>query len=653
MMQELTELAKFTRVLEQQNSTSFVTYADLHQWCCEHPGVFWSALLCYSKIPFYGNLNPALTGTDFIDREFFPNITLNYARCLLDDSLDTSTGDLAVTVVAETGQVESVSRAELRTLTLSVASTLRDKGVVSGDRVVAIARNSIESIVACLACAALGATWSSVSPELGATAIVERFGQLQPKVLFTNTEYTLNGVVNNIEDTLSEFLAGVSSIEQVVMLASRDPLVEPDQLLSSDANVLRWEEMLGDTCLTLEELDEYPFNHPLFVLFSSGTTGVPKCIVHGAGGTLLEHLKEHRLHGDLGAKDTLLFQTSTGWMMWNWQLSALASGTHIVLYDGSVSCPEKSNLLKVISDHGVTVFGTSPAYIQFLIESGVVPVSLHEFPQLRVIQSTGSVLSEAHFSWIVESFKKVPVQSVSGGTDMIGCLVLGHPELPVHTGDSQCISLGIDVRVKPDDANLTKLAHVGTGELVIVKPFPSQPVFLWNDPESVKLKSSYFDKNPGVWTHGDQIRISESGSPRILGRSDGTLNIRGVRIGPSEILTVVNQIDGVHESMAIEQVSPREPGGSRLVLLLVMHSDEPLERPFVLQLKKRLALEASRLHVPAVVAKVPALPRTHNGKLSEKAARDAINRHEVVNFAALSNPEVLAEIQQQVPEAPL
>ena len=335
-------------------------------------------------------------------------------------------------------------------------------------------------------------------------------------------------------------------------------------------------------------------------------------------------------------------------MMWNWQLSALASGTSIVLYDGSVSYPEKNHLLEVIANHEVTVFGTSPAYIQFLIESGITPNQQFDFPQLRAIQSTGSVLYESQFRWITENFKNIPVQSVSGGTDMIGCLVLGHPDLPVQVGDSQCLSLGVDVRVKTDDI----IAESGSGELVVVKPFPSQPVFMWNDPERKKLLASYFEKNPGIWTHGDEIRVSEEGSPRILGRSDGTLNIRGVRIGPAEIVGIVNQIDGVRESMAIEQISVREPGGARLVLLVVMQSDDPLERSFVLQLKKRLATEASRLHVPAVVAKVSRLPRTHNGKLSEKAARDAANRVTASNVSALANPDVLQEITEAVPEAP-
>ena len=445
-------------------------------------------------------------------------------------------------------------------------------------------------------------------------------------------------------------MSSVPDIKNLVLLSNTgsDREAIADLLNRPGCAIHTWDEVTTYPQLPLSSVQQFAFDHPLFVMFSSGTTGIPKCIVHGAGGTLLEHIKEHRLHSDLSDTDVLLFQTSTGWMMWNWQLSALASGTPIVLYDGSVSYPEKTTLLQVISEQGVTVFGTSPAYIQFLIESGITPAQQYEFPALRSIQSTGSVLFETQFQWIRDSFKDVPVQSVSGGTDMIGCLVLGHPDLPVITGDSQCISLGIDVQVKSAEG----VSVSGTGELVVTKPFPSQPVFFWNDPDRQKLYASYFATNPDVWTHGDEIRITTAGSPRILGRSDGTLNIRGVRIGPAEIITIVNQISGVRESMAIEQLSPREPGGTRLVLLLVMHNDAALERSFVLQLKKKLATEASRLHVPAVVEKVTALPRTHNGKLSERAARDAANGLDAGNLSALINPESLLEIQQVVPPAP-
>ena len=607
----LSELAKFSRLIERELNKSFENYSAFHRWCCEHPELFWSAWFSHARLPTSGSSEPALSGSEFLNREFFPNVSLNYSRCLFADVA--SPESTAVTVVNEAGMVNRVSRSELTDLSMRVVTFLRSAGLQPGDRVVAIARNSVESIAACLACAALGVTWSSVAPEIGASAIVERFGQLQPKLMFTNTMYTMNGADRDITGTVNDVIAKVDSIQQLVLLSDNDS----EKKLQGDFKV--WSAVATHMPAVLESLDDYPFDHPLFVMFSSGTTGAPKCIVHGAGGTLLEHLKEHRLHSDLSNQDTLLFQTSTGWMMWNWQLSALASGVHIVLYDGSVSYPEKTHLLKVVADHAVTVFGTSPAYVQFLTESGVVPKEEFDFSALRTIQSTGSILFESQFQWIKERFKNVPVQSVSGGTDMIGCLVLGHPDLPVISGDSQCISLGIDVRVKSEDSDDVALS--GTGELVVAKPFPSQPVFMWNDPNQTKLRSSYFETNPGLWTHGDRIRISSDGSPRILGRSDGTLNVRGVRIGPAEILSVVNEIDGVVESMVVEQSSPREPGGSRLVLLLVMQSSAPLERSFVLQLKKRLATQASRLHVPAEVVKVSALPRTHNGKLSEKAAR--------------------------------
>ena len=640
-------LSLFTSHIERTFDVSFSGYAELQVWACENPDRFWSTFLDYSSIQYSGDAATVLTDTDFVNRQFFPDVSLNYSRNLLSGYDRTKK---AVTVVSESGDVVSVTRQELISLSMSVAAALREMGIDRGDRVVAIACNSIESIAACLAAAAIGATWSSVSPELGVHAIQERFGQLEPRLMFADNNYTSNGITHDISSVLTEIAGNVSSIEHLIYLSGTDfssQIRSPEQS-GETANYQEycWVELTSYEALCLTDLEDFPFDHPLFVMFSSGTTGAPKCIVHGVGGTLIEHVKEHRLHGGLTNQDSLLFQTSTGWMMWNWQLSALASGTHIILYDGSVSYPDKTHLLDVIEEQGVTVFGTSPAYIQFLIESGVTPVDSYKFQKLRSIQSTGSVLYESQFEWIDNAFKNIPVQSVSGGTDMIGCLVLGHPDMPVKTGDSQCVSLGIDVQVKSESG----ISRAGEGELVVVKPFPSQPVFFWNDPGRQKLITSYFESNPGVWTHGDEIRITTDGSPRILGRSDGTLNIRGVRIGPAEILTIVNQVKPVRESMVVEQSSPREPGGTRLVLLLVMHDDTVLERSLVLQIKKRLANDASRLHVPAVVVQVSALPRTHNGKLSEKAARDAVNGNIASNLSALVNPDVLTEIAAVVPE---
>lgn len=636
------ELSKFIRQISNETGLTFADYTDFHRWCCEHPDAYWPQLLDFTGLAYEGQLSPVRSNDHFIDCQFFPNISINYARCLLQGASTSEPDDIAVVIIDESGKRTDTSRSQLQSMSLSIAAGLREAGVVAGDRVVAIAKNSLESIAACLGATAIGATWSSVSPELGVAGIIERFRQLAPKILFTNTVYTLNGIEQRIDENIRELIASIESIEKIVLLSTSD------SFSSHEKPAVNIDELLSGQPLVLNSLESFAFNHPLFVMFSSGTTGPPKCIVHGAGGTLLEHVKEHRLHSGLSREDTLLFQTNTGWMMWNWQLSALASGATIVLYDGAVSFPEKTTLLRVITEAEVTVFGTSPAYIQYLIECGISPSELFKFPRLRAIQSTGSVLYESQFQWITSAFKNVPVQSVSGGTDMIGCLVLGHPDLPVIVGDSQCLSLGIDVKVMTD----TGIELCGEGELVVMKPFPSKPVFMWNDTDKVIMHASYFQKNPGLWTHGDQISLSETGSPRILGRSDGTLNIRGVRIGPAEIYTIVNQIDGVRESMAVEQASVREPGGSRLVLLLVMQAEAALERPFILQLKKQLATEASRLHVPAVVVRVSALPRTHNGKASEKAARDAVNRKVATNHMALANPEVLAEIQTVVPPPP-
>ena len=455
-------LAQFTASLAVRHGLDFPDYRSLHQWSCDNPSLFWGTLLQFSNIPFSGSDTPVLHGSSFTDRKFFPNLKLNYTRCLLQHAETAAAETVAITVVSEAGGVATATWADLKQQVLCMAATLQAHGVEAGDRVVAVAGNSVESIIACLATTAIGASWSSVSPDLGTFAIVERFEQLAPRLLFADLQYRLNGAVTTIDNRINELVAAVDSLQEIILLSPSDSTVNCEIPVHSFATAV------ATTPLSLHDLTDFPFDHPLFILFSSGTTGAPKCIVHGAGGTLIEHVKEHRLHSGLTENDTLLFQTSTGWMMWNWQLSALAGGTSVVLYNGSVSYPEKWQLLKVLIDHNVTVFGTSPAYIQYLIESGMQPNKQFCFAALRAIQSTGSVLYGPQFEWITNNIKPVPVQSVSGGTDMIGCLVLGHPDLPVRAGDSQCISLGIDVQVK-SGAGVTVS---GSGELVVVKPFP-------------------------------------------------------------------------------------------------------------------------------------------------------------------------------------
>ncbi len=382
----------------------------------------------------------------------------------------------------------------------------------------------------------------------------------------------------------------------------------------------------------------FAFDHPLFVLFSSGTTGAPKCIVHGHGGTLLEHLKEHRLHCDLGPTDRLCFQTSTGWMMWNWTVSALAAGAAIVLYDGSVSHPERDSLLQMAEREQVTVLGTSPAYLQYLLDAGVTraPGALAD---VREMYSTGSVLARHLHRWAKQSLADVPLQSISGGTDILGCFVMGSPWTPTYEGESSCVGLGLDVAVWSAASDAKGPEREGNGELVCARPFPSRPVGFLADSKGERFHDAYFAQHEGVWTHGDLIDKTVRGTVRVLGRCDGTLNIRGIRIGPIEIYDVLSSaVPEVAQAMAVDEDAPREPGGKRLVLFVVLKPGHTLDRPFTLRIKKELKERASPAHVPAAVVAVDELPVTFSGKLSEAAMQDALNGRPVRNRAALRNP---------------
>lgn len=643
---ESSRLTAFIRYCEQRCAVRFASYAAFESFGIRQPAVFWTALLEWSGLLHEGDPAPAFTSGECERATFFPSLRLNYAENLLRlDGADLAPDRPAVTGVRFDGTIERWTRAQLRARVAALSAALQALGAGPADRVALIAHNTPDAVAAALAAASLGCTVSTLAPELGTLALVSRLQRIEPAVVFTDLAAATGAPGAQLRGRVAEALKDVYALRALIVLDGADA---PPGIA---VPVLRASELLRERAGQSAPWPRLPFNHPLFVLFSSGTTGPPKCIVHGAGGTLLEHVKEHRLHCDLRADDRLFFQTSTGWMMWNWQLSALAGGTEIVLYDGAVVSPDA--LWRIVAGQRVSAFGTSPGYLQLCERSAAPVVAGLDFSALRAIFSTGSILSPRQQDWVSEHVKRLPLQSISGGTDIIGCFVLGNPNLPAYSAQSACRSLGLDVQALGPDGAPTR----GIGELVCANPFPSRPIGFLHDPEGRLFHDAYFRQNPGYWTHGDLVEFTPEGGVRLHGRSDGVLNVRGIRIGPAEIYRILERMPEISDAMAIEQASAQDIGGSRLVLLVVLKEGGQLDDRLRAEIRRQLAQQGSPAHVPSVILAVADLPTTYSGKRSERSARDALNGLEAGNAEALRNPRSLdvlrafARESQQQPTA--
>jgi acetoacetyl-CoA synthetase len=611
-------------------------YAALHHVSVSDPVAFWSELWRFSGVIGDAGGRVLVHPEQMPGAAFFPDARLNFAENMLRRSDD----EPAIVAETEAGGTRTISWAELRRDVARAAHALSRMGVRAGDRVGAVVANVPEAMIAALGASAIGAVWSSCSPDFGVQGVLDRFSQIEPSVLIAVDGYWYGGKTHDVRPRLEAVAAALPSVGHIVVV----PMVEERPDVSRLPNAVLWPDWLGAETEITVAFERLPFNHPLYVLYSSGTTGVPKCIVHGAGGTLVQHLKEHQLHCDIKPGDRVFYFTTCGWMMWNWLVTVLASGATVVLYDGSPFHPGATRLFDLAIRTRMTLFGTSAKFIDAVRKSGARPIDTHPMPAVRTITSTGSPLLPESFDFVYAAIKKdVHLASISGGTDIVSCFVGGNPAGPVWRGEIQARGLAMDVDVfDPDGQPLASEA----GELVCKTPFPSMPVGFWNDPDGRKYHAAYFERFPGAWCHGDWMRFTEHGGAVIFGRSDATLKPGGVRIGTAEIYRQVEQLPEIAESLAVGQ---SWDGDERIVLFVRLAPGVTLDDALRKRISDRLRAHASPRHVPARIIPVTDIPRTKSGKIVELAVRDVIHGRPVVNREALANPEAL-DLYRDLPE---
>ncbi|MEG8248148.1 acetoacetate--CoA ligase [Pseudomonas paracarnis] len=631
-----TRMDQFRRFINQRHGVQLHDYPALHQWSIDQRPDFWQAIVAFFDVQFRSP--PTVTLIEDIEMpsaQWFPGATLNFAEHLLRRRDDHP----AVVAVSEDGQRELLSYAQLAEHVAGLQKSLRAAGVGLGDRVAACMPNTWQTLVGMLATTSLGAIWSCSSPDFGTQGVIDRFGQIEPKVLITCAGYRYAGKRIDQSAKLNEILERLPSLQQLIIVPYAKPEAQAGDY-ATHAHVALWDDFY-QACGE-PEFVAVPFDHPLYILYSSGTTGIPKCIIHGTGGVLLTHLKEHGLHADLNREDCLFYYTTCGWMMWNWLVSVLAIGATAVLYDGSPFHPGPDRLIDLIDAEKISVFGTSPKFLATLEKSGLQPRLSHDLGSLKGLISTGSPLSPQSYDYVYREIKaELCLSSMSGGTDIVSCFVIGNPVLPVRRGEMQCKGLAMAIEVWDDQGR----PLIGEkGELVCTRHFPAMPIGLWNDPQQQKLCASYFSQFPGVWAQGDYAEQRANGSLLIHGRSDAVLNPGGVRIGTAEIYRQVEKVPQVLESLAIGQ---RWQDDVRVVLFVRLDDGIELDEALQQQIRQVIRANTTPRHVPAKILAVTDIPRTISGKIVELAVRNVVHGEPVKNTDALANPQALEQFRHR------